>query len=189
MSISGISSSLSDLTTQNVQSMMQQMKQDFTKLGTDLTSGNLSAAQQDFVTLQQDSGQSATSSTSSTTSTSQDPIAQAFNQLSTDLKSGNLTAAQQDFSTIQQDLQSSAAQSTATQGTATHHHHHHSSTASDSASSQISQLFTQLGQELQSGNVSTAQQTYATLQQDFTAAQTSSQSGTQASTANLSVSA
>jgi outer membrane protein assembly factor BamD (BamD/ComL family) len=186
MSISGISSSLSDLTTQNVQSMMQQLKQDFTQLGTDLKSGNLSAAQQDFVTLQQDSGQSATSSTSQ----SQNPIAQAFSQLSTDLQSGNLTAAQQDYTTIQQDLQSSAAQSTATQSTATHHHHHHSSSSSDSTSSQISQLFTQLGQELQSGNLSTAQQTYATLQQDFQGTQTSSQSGTsQASTANVSVSA
>ena len=109
MSTSGISSSMF--------SQLQQFQQEFQQLGQDLTSGNLSAAQSDFVTLQNDLPQ--TSSTS-TTSQSNSPIAQAFNQLSQDLQAGNLSAAQQDYSTIQQDFQSQASQM---------HHHHHTTQA------------------------------------------------------------
>lgn len=83
---------------------------------------------------------------------------QAFNQLSQDLQSGNVAGAQQDYSTIQQDFQKQAAQG---------HHHHHGGGGGDSNSSAISQLLQQLGQALQSGNLSTAQQAYGTLQQDF----------------------
>ncbi len=181
MSLSGISSNLSDLTTQNVQGMMQQLKQDFTQLGTDLKAGNLGAAQQDFVTLQQDSGQSATASTAQ----SQDPIAQAFTQLSKDLQSGNVSAAQQDYSAIQQAFQAMASQQTA----GTHHHPHRDADGDSpitSEATQISQLFTQLGQDLQSGNVTTAQQTYSTLQQDLQSAQASTQT---TSKTNVSVTA
>ena len=57
MSASGISlSSLLDYnaqSTQSVQSKKQQFEKEFQQLGTDLQSGNLSAAQSDFATLQQ----------------------------------------------------------------------------------------------------------------------------------------
>ncbi len=153
MSVSGISSSsLFDYNTQNVQNKMQQIRQEFQQLGQDLQSGNLSAAQSDFATLQQLQPQ--TNSTSSTQSSN--PIAQEFNQLSTDLKSGNVSAAQQDYATIQQDMQNQAAQG--------HHHHHH---GGGSGASEISQSMEQLGQALQSGNLSTAQQAYSSLLQDF----------------------
>ena len=154
MSVSGISSSnLFDYSTQSVQNRRQQFQQEFQQLGQDLQSGNLSAAQADFATLQQLGPQ--TSSTSS--SQTNNPIAQAFNQLAQDLQSGNVSAAQQDVSTIQQDIKSQAGQ------LHTHHHHH----GGGSGGNGISQLLTQLGQSLQSGNLSAAQQTYSTLLQDF----------------------
>jgi hypothetical protein len=88
-------------------------------------------------------------------------MAQAFAQLAQDLKSGNLSAAQQDFSTIQQAMQSASA----AHG---HHHHHHSESSQESSSENpISQMFSQLGQDLQSGNLTAAQQDFASLQQQF----------------------
>ncbi len=156
MSVSGILSS-SLFNTPSVQNQAQQVQQEFQQLGKDLQSGNLSAAQADFVTLQQSKPQ--TSSTSSSQSNS--PIAQAFTQLGKDLQSGNVSAAQQDYSTIQQDIQNQASSTQASQG---HHHHHH---GGGSGENEIGQLMTQLGQSLQSGNLSSAQQAYSTLQQDF----------------------
>ncbi|MGC2170656.1 MAG: hypothetical protein WA555_11240 [Candidatus Sulfotelmatobacter sp.] len=159
MSVSGISSSsLYDFNTQSAQSTLQQVQQAFQQLGQDLQSGNLSAAQSDFATLQQLLPQN--SSTSS--SQSDNPIAQAFSQLAKDLQSGNLSAAQQDFSTIQQDFQNQASQSQ-TQSAQGHHHHHGGS----SGSSAIGQLLDQLGSALQSGDLSTAQQAYSALLQQF----------------------
>ena len=154
MSVSGISSSLYN--TENVQSGIQQFQQTFRQLGQDLQSGNLSAAQSDFAALQklQPPGNASSSSQSNS------PIAQAFSQLSQDLQSGNLSAAQQDYSTIQQAFQSQAASSHGTQG----HHHHHSG---GSSSGEISQLLDQLGTDLQSGSLSSAQSTFTTLQQDL----------------------
>lgn len=168
MSIAGISSS--DLySAQNVQKQMQEMRQEFQQLGSDLQSGNLSAAQSDFATLTQLdpnlTSSSSTSSTSSaaaaTSSTANNPMQQAFAQLAKDLQSGNLSAAQQDFTAIQQAMQSASA----AHG---HHHHHHSESSSESSSDNpISQLFSQLGQDLQSGNLTAAQQDFTSLQQQF----------------------
>jgi len=168
MSVSGISSSsLFDYNTQSVQNRKQQFQQEFQQLGQDLQSGNLSAAQADFATLQQLGPQ--TNSTSS--SQSSNPIAQEFSQLSQDLQSGNVSAAQKDYSTIQQDFQTHAGQA--------HHHHHGGGGSGESA---MSQLLSQLGQALQSGNLSAAQQAYSTLQQDFQQfTQTNASSSTTAS--------
>jgi hypothetical protein len=153
MSVSGISSgNFLDYNTQTIQARMQQFRQEFQQLGQDLQSGNLSAAQADFASLQQ-VGPQANSTSSAQSNT---PIAQAFNQLSQDLKSGNLSAAQQEYATIQQDFQNPASRA--------HHHHHHGGGNGESA---VTQLVEQLGQDLQSGNVSAAQQAYNTLMQDF----------------------
>ena len=150
MSVSGISSSsLFNYSTQDVQNKMKQIQQEFQQLGQDLQSGNLSAAQSDFARYSSSVPQN--NSTSSTQSNN--PIAQAFSQLSKDLQAGDLSAAQQDYSTIQQDFQNQAAQM---QG----HHHHHG--GSGSGASAISQLFDQLGQALQSGDLSTAQSVFST---------------------------
>lgn len=161
MSVSGIfSSSFSDYSAQSVQNTRQQVQQEFQQLGQDLQSGNLSAAQSDFATLQQLVPQNNSSSTQSN-----NPIAQAFQQLAQDLQSGNLSGAQQDFATIEQDFQNQAAQaaSQSSSRVAEGHHHHHGG----GGENQISQLFDQLGQALQSGNLSAAQQAFSTLQQDF----------------------
>jgi outer membrane protein assembly factor BamD (BamD/ComL family) len=162
MSVSGIfSGSFFDYGGQNVQNNRQQFQQDFQQLGEDLESGNLSAAQSDFAALQQLVPQS----NSSTATQNNNPIAQAFNQLAQDLQSGNLSAAQQDYTTIQQDFQSQAqAESQVSQSQVEGHHHHH---GGGNDESEMSQLFEQLGQALQSGNLSTAQQVFSTLQQDF----------------------
>ncbi|MGO9401916.1 MAG: hypothetical protein ACLPVW_00435 [Terriglobales bacterium] len=178
MSVSGISSSLYN--TQSVQNSFRQFQQTFQQLGQDLQSGNLSAAQSDFTTLQKLLPQS--SSTSSSSSQSNNPIAQAFSQLSTDLQSRNLAAAQQDYTTIQQALQSQASKSGSTQG----RHHHH---GGDSGG-EISQLLDQLGTALQSDNLSTAQSTFAALQQDLEGSnQTSGQAPAQSGSNGISVTA
>jgi hypothetical protein len=146
--------------------------QEFQQLGKDLQAGNLTSAQADFATLQQNFSPAASSTGGGS------PIAAAFNQLSQDLQSGNLTAAQQDFTTIQQDFQAQAAQ--AGQGAEGHPNHHggdHSSGASEKSgegSGEVGKLMTELGKELQSGNLSSAQGTYTSLEQDF---QQFSQSG------------
>ena len=151
MSIAGIlSSSLFSSHAQSIHDRMQQFRQDFQKLGQDLQTGNLTGAQADFAALQKDGPQSPSSTQNS------NPIAQAFQQLSSDLQSGNLSAAQQDYSNLQQDFQNQAARP---------HHHHHSSGSQDNTA--ISQLFSQIGQDLQSGDLSSAQQAYTTLQQDL----------------------
>ncbi len=153
----------------NSPSKFKQFQQEFQQLGKDLQSGNLVQAQSDLVTLQQNSpflssGAAASTNAATGASTSAgNPIAQAFNQLAKDLQSGNVTAAQQDFSTIQRDLQNGQGQ-TLTQG-AGHHHHH--AFSSQSSTSPLAQIFSQLGQALQNGNLSSAQQAYSTLQQDF----------------------
>jgi len=174
MSVSAISgNSYSDYSSQ---SSFQQIEQEFQQLGSDLQSGNLTAAQADFVTLQRDLPQTSSSSSSQTNDPSSNPtsnpIEQAFNQLSQDLQAGNLTAAQQDYQTLQQDFQNQAEHRSqpaqGTQGAYGHHHHHHDGgSGSSSKSSQVSQLMSQLGQEFQSGDLTSAQKTFASLQNLF----------------------
>jgi hypothetical protein len=157
MSVAGIfSSAFASSAAQIFHRPSQNFQQEFQQLGQDLQSGNLAAAQTDFATLQQLGPQAA----SSTATQNTNPIAQAFQQLSQDLQSGNLSAAQQAFAQIQQDFQNDAS------GTAhAHHHHHHS--GGEGQTNSITQLFQQLGQDLQSGNLSAAQQAYSTLSQDL----------------------
>lgn len=161
MSISGIASSLFQPSiSQGVQNKFQQIQSEFQQLGQDLQAGNLSQAQQDFVTLTQSlpGGQQQNASGG--------PLAQAFNSLAQDLKAGNLSAAQKDFTTIQQDVQQES-------GQIQHHHHHRvdgtqdSSSASGPQGNPTAQALQTLGQALQSGSLSSAQQAYATLQQDL----------------------
>jgi len=198
MGIFGIASSIlgqiSSAATPNPNK--QQFKQGFQQLGQDLQSGNLSQAQSDFTLLQQllPSGQQNSLLAPASGAQSSNPLATAVSQLAQDLKSGNLTAAQSDLATVQQDMQQVGQQSGAAHG---HHHRHHSDADSGQSSSQpnsISTLFGQLGQDLQSGNVSAAQQVYFSLQQDFqqfALNNSSSSSGapSAASGANFSVSA
>jgi hypothetical protein len=97
--------------------------QAFAHLGQDLQSGNLSAAQQDFTTIREDSTQQlnvspvqihhlhhhrverSEGSSSSSSSQQVNSILQDFTKLAQSLQSGNLQSAQQAFSTLQTDLQ------------------------------------------------------------------------------------
>lgn len=183
MSAAGISSSsFASYDNQTTQNNLQRFQQEFQQLGQDLQSGNLSAAQSDFATLQQLGPQS----NSTASAQSNNPVAQAFSQLSQDLQSGNLSAAQQDYSNIQQDTQNQPAQ---TQNHP-HHHHHHASGNGNGEGSETGQLFTQLGQALQSGNLSAAQQAYKSLLQDLPVGQPGAQVEAQSpGTGGVSVSA
>jgi hypothetical protein len=154
MSVAGIASSaLLHYTGQTTQSNRQKFQQSIQQLGQDLQSGNLSAAQSDFATLQQMAPQ-----IGSTTSTqSNGAVAQDFTQLGKDLQSGNTTAAQQDYTRFQQDVSATAAG-------AAHHHHRH---GGEGGGQEFPQLLQQLGQQLQAGNLSGAQQAYTALQQQL----------------------
>ena len=93
------------------------------------------------------------------------PIAQLLAQFSQSSPTGNAPATQQDFS---------APQSVPSQTTqAQPHHHHHGGGGGNNA---LSQLFEQLGQDLQTGNLSEAQQASGALALDLP--QTSQASGT-----------
>ncbi|MFZ3264429.1 MAG: hypothetical protein WA172_10550 [Terriglobales bacterium] len=148
MSVSGIFGNMAN----NASAVSYQLQNSqLQQLGQDLTSGNLSAAQSDFATLQQAFTQPSAVPTSSTSN----PVTQAFQQLSSDLQSGNLTAAQKDYSTIQQDLQSPSR----------HLHMHHRMQPDSSNQNPLLQDLNQLGQDLSASNLTAAQQAYASLQQ------------------------
>jgi outer membrane protein assembly factor BamD (BamD/ComL family) len=161
-------------------------QKEFQQLGQDLQSGNLSQAQADFQALESPVQPVPSTNTQSSTNS----LSSAMSQLSQDLQSGNLSAAQQDYATVQQDLQQQF--SGAVSGH--HHHHHHASSSQESASQNpLNQLFSQLGQALQSGNLSAAQSAYASLQQEFQQLGASSPSSTSScsssSTTSLNLSA
>jgi len=171
MSVLGIAASnfLAALHPAATQSKFKQIQQDFQQLGQDLQSGNLTPAQSDLAALQQllpgQQTQSATAPTNATSGAQPvNPISQAVAQLGADLQSGNLPAAQSDFATLQQDLQLQGGVSSR------RFHHHHGGPIFESPLSGQNgpaTLFGELAQELQSGNLTAAQQTYSSLQQDF----------------------
>jgi hypothetical protein len=138
-------------------------QQSISQLGKDLQSGNLSAAQSDFASLQAEFSQSSTTTGSSNnpvTGSTASPIAQTFNQLDSDLQSGNLSAAQKDFSTVQQDLQN--------RGRAIPFNSHYLGGGSNTgAQNTLLQSLNQTGQSLSSTSLAGAQQAYASLQQEL----------------------
>src|ERR1700722_4804944 len=111
MSTSAITSNLlsADLDTTSTAS---QFATDLNQLAKDVQSGNLSAAQQDYVTLSQDLQNGATSASTTTSSSgitvsllsniagsssSLSAFTSELNQLGTDLNNGDLSGAQQDM--------------------------------------------------------------------------------------------
>jgi soluble cytochrome b562 len=160
MSLSAISGS-SQLAS--LQTNYQQLRNEFTQLGKDLSSGNLTQAQTDFVTLSQ-----AASSQFGSNST----VSQTLNTIGQDLQSGNLSAAQQAFAALSNGTTAPNAVSTHAHG----HHGHH-------GHSQVQQSLDQLGQALQSGSLTAAQQAFSALQQTWQSIST-----TTASTATTAIS-
>ncbi len=161
MSIAGISSS-SPLAA--LQSNFQQLRKQFTQLGQDLSAGDLSKAQTDFVTL----SQAAASQFGSNS-----PISQALNNMGQALQSGNLSAAQQAFASMPAGIVGPSAVS--------HHSHgHHGHGA-------FQQAMGQLGQALQSGNLTAAQQAFAAVQQGWQQMSAVSSTPSDSATANNGV--
>ncbi len=174
MSISGISSS-----TTSYRNQFQEIMKDFLALKTDLSSGNLTTAQQAYTTLTQDlQNVQQTEGIQQTSGGSQ--ISTDLAAVGKALQSGDLKTAQSAFATLTQDLQS-AAQTQGTQQTYGHHHHHHhggssqtastssqgTSTSSQTASTTFNTDLAAVGSALQSGNLATAQSAFATLMQDL----------------------
>ena len=158
MLVTGVSSSnfFQPTVVQGVQNKFQQIQSEFQQLGQDLQSGNLSQAQVDFAALTKDLPTAQPPSAGGSTTTN--AIAQAFQTLGQDLQAGNLSAAQQDFAAILQGAQQKS-----------NHHlsHHRVAVSGQPGGGPIAQAFGALGQALQSGSLSSAQQAYATLQQDL----------------------
>jgi hypothetical protein len=135
------------------------LRDEMQQLRSDLQSGNLSAAQQDYVTLSK-SGPLANSQ-------STNPLVQDLQAVGSALQSGNLTSAQTAFSTFQQAVQQQGSQA---QGSEGHHHHHfHRGGGGDGGqvNGELSQAFSALQTAVQSGNSSSAQSALSTLQQDL----------------------
>jgi len=124
MSVSGISSTNS-VSQNDWQSKFAQSQQYFNALGKALESGNLSAAQSAFSSLQQLMPNSSQNSTTTTGAGGTNSIGSAFNALGQALQSGNLADAQKAFAQVQQTMQ------TAQFG---HHHSSQSRAASTSTS-------------------------------------------------------
>jgi hypothetical protein len=201
MTVAAISaSSAFDVSNQNVVSKREQIQQEFQQLGQDLQSGDLTAAQTDFTSLQQlvpklasttttstgtASGSTATSGTTSTAQ-STDPRVQAFAQLEQDVQAGNTSAAQQDYAHIQQIFQQRA-----------HNNHRLHTGGFNGAPGGVSTLpggvgpvFQQLGQALQNGDLTSARLAYSSLQQDFgQASQSNSTAQTESASPSVSFNA
>jgi len=156
VSISALSSSslLYSYQTQAAsQNQAQTIAGEFEQVGQDLQAGNLSQAQSDFSAL--------TQSLSGAPQGSQGPLAQELSTLGQSLQSGDLTGAQQAYSNIQQTVQQTS------QAHPHHHHHHGSGEQTDAVNGAANDVLSQLGQALQSGDLSTAQQSFSNLLQLF----------------------
>jgi ribosomal protein S20 len=140
------------LCVQNNPNRFQQLRTEFQKLGQDLQAGNMQAAQNDFTALAKNlpGQQSAASS-----------FSQAISSLSEALQSGSVTAAQQAFSQLQQGAKQTA------NYFRPHNHHVFTGGPFSGQLTSLTQAFSGLGQALQSGDVSAAQQAYAALAQEF----------------------
>ncbi len=127
----------------SLQANYQQMRKEFAQLGQDLSAGNLTQAQTDFVTLSQ---------AASSQFGGNSPITKALNAIGQALQSGDLSTAQQAFSSLPVGL-------VAPNAVSTHSGHH--------GHAKLQQSFEQVGQALQSGNLTAAQQAFAVLQQSW----------------------
>lgn len=163
MSISGLSLFNPQLNVAT--NYQQQLQQQLQQIGQALQSGNLSAAQSDFATLQQSFSQT-TPTTASASSTSSDSVHQAFNQLASDLQSGNLSAAQKDLSIVQQDVKGYA-------GPPSTHFYPHGGpvrqgpTTQGATDNPLTQNLNPISQNLATSTPAGAQQAYAALQQEL----------------------
>jgi hypothetical protein len=157
VSVSAIStgSVLQSFQPQAIKNKFAKVQSEFQQIGQDLQVGNLAQAKTDFTTLMQDLPGAAQSTSS--------PVGQALGALGQALQSGDLSTAQQAYATAQQSVQKPG-------GHGGHHHHHHAqgtATTAASSTNPTDQLLAELGQALQSGDLSGAQQDFASLVQQY----------------------
>jgi len=127
MSVSSISSSSPISSShQSIHNNLRQFQQEFQQLSSDLQSGKLSAARQDYATLRKLALHGNTPSPTQSGS----PIVQTFHQLGQDLQSGNVSAVHQDYATLKQDFQNVA-----------HTRNHHALHLRKDDGNEISQVF------------------------------------------------
>jgi hypothetical protein len=190
VSISSISSSYNLYQTYqpyqtSTQNKVGQFRQEFNALANDLKSGDLTAAQTDFATLQQllPNSSAGNQTQNGQQASNQNAFATDLNAVGQALQLGNVSDAQKAFAKLQQDMQS-------VQGR--HHHHHHNGSASAPGSGQntLATDFQTLGQALQSNNLTDAQTAFAKLQQDIQSTynpSVGSNAGSSSSTINVTV--
>jgi hypothetical protein len=147
MSVAGIASAgLSQLSS--LQRNYAQVRSEFKQLGQNLQAGSLSQAQTDFVTLSQSAAASQFSGNGA--------VAKTLNSLGQALQSGNLSAAQQAFASLPSHIVGPSAIS----------HSAHAESASAPQGS-FSQALSQMGQALQTGNLTMAQRAFSAMQQSW----------------------
>jgi hypothetical protein len=126
MSTSSISA-LSGLLAATQTGGPQSWRAEFRQLAQALSNGNLSAAQNAFTALTQNSSNSQTSP-----SNQNNPLSQDFAAIGTALQNGDLSGAQQAFQKFQQDFQAlQASQGGPPTGAPKSHHRHHGSGDAD----------------------------------------------------------
>jgi hypothetical protein len=181
MSISSLSSTLiTDLAPEQRQNPFQQVKQDFEQLASALQSGDLTGAQSAYSNIQQILQANPGASSSSSSSTGSNTLQTDFAALGQALQSGNVNTAQNAFDNLQSDFQASRATPAATgAGAPAQAPIEQQDQYVSSGQNPIQQAledYTQLGSDLQSGNLSGAQSDYANLNQLVQAYQGSSSS-------------
>jgi len=188
MSVSSISSS-TGINRADWRSTVKQGKQDFSQLLGSLQSGDVNGAQQAYAAMQQllpgfqSSAQAdaASGSSASSGNAAANTIGTDFSALGTALNSGSLAGAQDAVAKLQQDAQAyqqdhhkfgdlqhakdvyQSMQQNSTSGT--------SSSNSAASGNSLDTDLTALGQALQSGSMSSAQDAFAKLQQDLQSTQ------------------
>jgi hypothetical protein len=141
-------------------SMMKKVQSEFSQLGQDPSSGNVTQAKSDYTTLRQDLAEFPSSITSRDTTS----LSDAFAALGSDLASGDISAAQSDYATLQQDLKQMSNQGPPPPPPP----NTDSTSSSDSTSiSSLLQEFSTLGQALSSGDLTSAQTAYTALEQEL----------------------
>lgn len=178
MSVSSIASSTGvGLNQTNWRSTVKQGKQDFNQLLGALQSGDVQGAQQAYAAMQQllPGIQAATQASAGAAGNA---VTTDFSALGTALSSGSLSGAQDAVTKLQQDVQTYR-QGNNKFGSLEHAEDiyksmQQSTTSGASANGSGASLnadMTALGQALQSGNISSAQDAYAKLQQDLQSTQ------------------
>jgi hypothetical protein len=138
----------------NIQNKVQTVRGEFQRMGSDLTTGDLTKAQTDFVALSESLAAGQQSSGLG---------AQAFSTLGQSLQSGNLTSAQQAFAKTWPGGFGPDALSNPLQPP---HPIEVGSNPTTSSNTILNDLV-QLGKSLQAGSLSAAQQAFTSLQQDW----------------------